>query len=251
MKDDITHFGYRKVSKSEKADLVGAVFSSVASRYDLMNDCMSLGVHRLWKRYAAWLCAVKSGQRILDLAGGTGDMALQLHAQLGGEGEIVIADISGEMLEAGRARLLDRGVVSGRKMGVSFVRCDAQTMPFGENRFDRVVLAFGLRNMVEKQRALAAVYHVLKPGGRFVILEFSKPAKWLEPLYDAWSFGVIPRLGRKLADDEGSYRYLVESIRMHPGQEELLGMMDKAGFERCRYFNLSHGIAAVHRGCKL
>ncbi len=244
---DTTHFGYRKVGKSEKAALVGDVFSSVAGRYDLMNDVMSLGVHRLWKRYAAWLCAARPGQRILDLAGGTGDMAAYLSARSGGDGEIVVADVNAEMLEAGRTRLLDRGPAAN----VSFVRCDAEAMPFGEDSFDRVVLAFGLRNMVNKQRALEDVYRVLKPGGRFIVVEFSKPARWLRPLYDAWSFGVIPRLGRKLAGDESGYRYLVESIRMHPGQETLLGMMREAGFDRCRYFNLSHGIVALHRGCKL
>ncbi len=247
MNDDTTHFGYRRVNRSEKAALVGDVFSSVASRYDLMNDAMSLGVHRLWKRYAAWLCAPRPGQRILDLAGGTGDMAMRLHARLGGEGEIVIADANAEMLAAGRARLLDRGVTAN----VSFVHCDAEAMPFEADSFDRVVLAFGLRNMADKRRALESVHRVLKPGGRFVVLEFSQPARWLQPAYDAWSFGVIPRLGRRLVGDEDSYRYLIESIRVHPGQEDLLGMMRDAGFERCRYFNLSHGIVALHRGCKL
>ena len=247
MNNDTTHFGYRKVSRSEKAALVDEVFSSVAGRYDLMNDCMSLGVHRLWKRHAAWLCAVTPGQRVLDLAGGTGDMSLQLHARLGDDGEIVIADANAEMLETGRARLLDRGVVRG----ISFVRCDAAMLPFEDDSFDRVVIAFGLRNMSDKQRALETVYRVLKPGGRFIVLEFSRPVCWLKPLYDVWSFGVIPRLGQHLAGDRDSYRYLVESIRVHPGQEQLLEMMRAVGFERCRYFNLSHGIAAVHRGCKL
>ena len=247
MKDGTTHFGYREVGRREKAALVGEVFSSVAGRYDLMNDLMSLGAHRLWKRYAAWLCAVRPGHRVLDLAGGTGDLTRYLYARLEGKGGVVVADLNPEMLEAGRARLLDRGVA----VNVSFVRCDAETMPFGEDSFDRVVLAFGLRNMADKQRALEAVYRVLKPGGRFIVLEFSRPSAWIEPLYDAWSFKVIPVLGRKFAGDEGSYRYLVESIRVHPDQQTLLGMMREAGFERCGYFNLSHGIVALHRGFKL
>lgn len=247
MKDDVTNFGYRKVGRAEKAALVGGVFSSVAKRYDLMNDLMSLGVHRLWKRYAVWLCAVRPGQRILDLAGGTGDVAALLHARLGGEGGIVVADVNAEMLEVGRARMLDRGLTEN----VSFVRCDAESMPFGEDAFDRVTLAFGLRNVTDKRRVLKNVHRVLKPGGRFLILEFSSPARWLRPWYDAWSFGVIPRLGRRLAGDEDSYRYLVESIRVHPSRGALLEMMRGAGFERCRCLKLSRGIVALHCGCKL
>ncbi len=247
MENDVTHFGYRKVGTTEKSALVGGVFSSVAKRYDLMNDATSLGIHRLWKRHAAWLCAVRPGQRVLDLAGGTGDLAALLHARLGGAGEIVVADVNAEMLEVGRARLLDRGVTQN----LAFVRCDAESMPFGEDSFDRVVLAFGLRNVTDKQRALEDVHRVLKPGGRFLILEFSKPTRWLRPLYDAWSFGVIPRLGRRLAGDENSYRYLVESIRVHPGRGALLKMMRRAGFERCRCFSLTQGIVALHLGCKL
>ena len=247
MNDDTTHFGYRRVGRHEKAALVDRVFSSVAGRYDLMNDAMSFGIHRLWKRYAAWLCAVRPGQRILDLAGGTGDMAIHLHSRLAGKGGIVVADVNADMLEAGRTRLLDRGLAAG----FSFVLCDAEAMSFGEDCFDRVVLAFGLRNMVDKQRVLEAVYRVLRPGGRFIILEFSKPKLWVRPLYDAWSFLAIPRLGRVLAEDENSYRYLVESIRVHPDQETLVAMMRDAGFERCGYFNLSHGIVALHRGFKL
>ena len=247
MESDTAYFGYRKTNKPEKAALIEGVFSSVAGRYDLMNDAMSLGVHRLWKRYAACLCAVRPGQYVLDLAGGTGDMAIHLHRRLGGVGGIVIADANAEMLKMARMRLMDLGLIKN----ISFVHCNAELMPFDEGIFDRVVLAFGLRNMVNKQRALEAVYRALKPGGRFVILEFSKPPRWLRPLYDAWSFGVIPLLGRKFVGDESSYRYLVESIRMHPGQQVLLNMMCEAGFERCRYFNLSQGIVAVHRGYKL
>ncbi len=242
-----THFGYREVGQTEKATLVDHVFSSVASRYDLMNDAMSLGIHRVWKRYAAWLCAVRPQHRILDLAGGTGDMTLRLHRRLDERGEIVVADINAEMLEMARTRLLDRGL----SRQISFVRCDAESLPFATGTFDRVVIAFGLRNMVNKQHALQSLHRALKPGGRLIILEFSRPRRWVRPLYDAWSFGVIPRLGKKIAGDEASYRYLVESIRMHPEQEALLAMMNQCGFSKCRYYNLSQGIVALHRGCKL
>ena len=247
MAEDKTHFGYREVGRAEKATLVNHVFSSVAERYDLMNDVMSLGIHRAWKRYAAWLCAVRPQHRVLDLAGGTGDMTLHLHRRLDERGEIVVADVNAGMLELARARLLDRGLYKQ----ISFVCCDAESLPFAKDIFDRVVIAFGLRNMVDKQRALQSVHRAIKPGGRLVILEFSRPRRWIQPLYDAWSFGVIPFLGRRVAGDETSYRYLVESIRMHPGQEALLAMMNRSGFKKCRYRNLSQGIVAVHHGYKL
>lgn len=247
MKRDTTHFGYQEVDRSRKASLVDSVFSSVAQRYDLMNDAMSLGIHRLWKRHTAWLCTVRPGHRVLDLAGGTGDMAIQLYRHLGDNGEIIIADANARMLEVGRARLLDRGM----SRQASFVRCNAETMPFGKEAFDRIVIAFGLRNMANKQHALEAVHRALKPGGKLIVLEFSKPGRLIQPLYDLWSFNVIPFLGRKLAESEDSYRYLVESIRMHPEQKTLLEIMNQAGFEKCHYLNLSQGIVAVHRGCKL
>ena len=247
MAEDKTHFGYRKIDRAEKPALVERVFSSVAQRYDLMNDAMSLGVHRVWKRYVAWLCAIRPQHRILDLAGGTGDMTLHLHRRLDERGKIVVADINAGMLERARTRLLDRGLSNL----VSFVRCDAESLPFAEDAFDRVVIAFGLRNMADKRRALRSVHRTLKPGGRLIVLEFSRPRRWIRPLYDAWSFEVIPLLGKGIAGDEASYRYLVESIRMHPEQEALLAMMKESGFERCRYRNLSQGIVAVHHGCKL
>ena len=242
-----THFGYQSVDASEKAGLVGRVFGSVAGRYDLMNDLMSFGVHRLWKRYAVELAAVRPGQRILDLAGGTGDLAHLVSKDLKGQGEVVVADINQHMLKLGRRRMID----AGQFKCLSFVRCDAELLPFLDDSFDCVIVGFGLRNMTNKQLALKTMYRVLKPGGRVIILEFSKVKPWLEPCYRAWSFAVIPHLGRLFAGDRDSYQYLVESIQVHPDQETLLGFMRKAGFERCQYFNLTQGICAVHKGYKL
>ena len=242
-----TWFGYQEVDKREKPRLVNEVFDSVADRYDLMNDLMSGGVHRLWKRYLSLLCAPRAGQHVLDLAGGTCDIALLLYPALRQRGEIVIADINAAMLEQGYRRMVDLGMVRG----VSFVQCDAETLCFNDNSFDTIVMSFGLRNVTDPMRALHAVRRVLKVGGHFLILEFSQVNSWLQPLYDAWSFKVLPRLGRWIANDEASYRYLAESIRRHPDQATLLAMMREAGFEKCQYFNLSQGIVAIHSGYKL
>lgn len=242
---DKTHFGFQQVDFTEKAGRVAQVFDSVASRYDLMNDLMSLGLHRLWKRFAIALCGVRSGDRILDLAGGTGDLARLLLPRVAPDGEVVLADINAAMLEQGRSRLLDAGL----HRGLHFVQVDAETLPFAEASFDCVTIAFGLRNVTLKERALAAMYRVLKPGGRLLVLEFSHPnLPGLQPIYDAYSFRVLPTMGRLVAGDADSYRYLAESIRMHPDQETLRSMMETAGFERCQYFNLTGGIVAAHRG---
>lgn len=244
---DTTHFGYQQVPLQEKARRVGDVFHSVAGRYDLMNDLMSLGIHRLWKRQAIELSGVRSGQRVLDLAGGTGDLAARFSRLVGPGGEVVIADINASMLAAGRSRLVDEGVVGN----VDYVQADAERLPFPDNHFHCISIAFGLRNVTNKEAALRSMYRVLKPGGRVIILEFSHPSvPGLKPLYDLYSFSALPVLGKLIAGDSASYRYLAESIRMHPDQETLKEMMEQAGFERCEYFNLSGGIVAIHRGFK-
>lgn len=245
--ESTTHFGYREVPTSAKTGLVGEVFRSVADRYDLMNDLMSLGVHRLWKRYAASMCGIRSGSRLLDVAGGSGDMTALLAPRVGTTGHVVLSDINDAMLDIGRARLIDRGIVGN----IDFVRADAEQLPFPDDYFDCVTIAFGLRNVTRIERALGSMFRVLKPGGRLVVLEFSRvTAAPLKPLYDAYSFNVLPLLGRVVAGDEASYRYLAESIRRHPDQETLKGMMGQAGFERVTYNNLSGGIVALHRGYK-
>ena len=239
-----THFGYEEVAEGDKASRVGEVFSSVAPRYDLMNDLMSFGLHRLWKRFTLLAARLRPGDRVLDLAGGTGDLARLALAR--GAGEVVVADVNPSMLALGRDRLLDRAPAAGR---LRFVCADAERLPFAPGSFDCVMMGFGLRNVTRIERALAAIRECLRPAGRFVVLEFSQltvPA--LRPLYDRYSFSVLPRIGRVVAGDADAYRYLVESIRMHPDQEALLGMMQAAGFRRCRYFNLSAGVVAVHRG---
>jgi demethylmenaquinone methyltransferase/2-methoxy-6-polyprenyl-1,4-benzoquinol methylase len=242
-----THFGYRDVPVDEKQKLVGEVFSSVAGKYDLMNDLMSLGVHRVWKRYFVSTAQVKRGDRVLDLAGGTGDVAVLLRQRVGETGEVVVGDINGDMLRVGRDRLTDRGLVRG----LSWVQCDAQALPFPDGGFDLVTIAFGLRNVTDKDAALREMLRVLRPGGQARVLEFSQvTAEWFRPVYDFHSFNVLPRLGAMIAGDEGSYRYLAESIRKHPPQRELQGMMEAAGFARCSYRNLSAGIVAVHTGYK-
>ncbi len=245
--DTTTHFGFREVPASAKAGMVGQVFSSVASRYDVMNDVMSLGIHRLWKRFTIGQAGVRTGQKVLDLAGGTGDLAAQFVAQAGPTGSVTVADINAAMLDVGRARFADRGLAGN----VEFVQANAECLPFPDKHFDCITIAFGLRNVTHIDAALASMYRVLKPGGRLLVLEFSKPVlPGLNAVYDAYSFHLLPKLGKLIANDEESYRYLVESIRKHPDQETIKGMMERAGFERAHYFNLSGGIVALHKGYK-
>lgn len=244
---DTTDFGYREVDRNEKAGLVGAVFDSVASRYDLMNDLMSGGIHRLWKRFTIELSAVRPGHTVLDIAGGTGDLAARFADLVGDEGTVVLADINESMLQVGRDKLLD----TGRLDGIGFVQADAQHLPFPDDCFDCVTIAFGLRNVTDKELALASMLRVIKPGGRLLVLEFSKPrSDLLGRLYDAYSFNVLPRLGRLVAGDADSYRYLAESIRVHPDQETLVEMMEDAGFSQCEYYDMTGGIVALHKGIK-
>jgi demethylmenaquinone methyltransferase/2-methoxy-6-polyprenyl-1,4-benzoquinol methylase len=247
-KSDTTHFGYREVPAAEKSNLVADVFRSVAGRYDLMNDLMSVGIHRFWKRYAVAMTNARPGQRVLDVAGGSGDMTALLVERVGSSGRVVLSDINDAMLEVGRARLADQGIAGN----VDFVRADAERLSFPDDYFDCVTIAFGLRNVTHVDRALQSMYRVLKPGGCLVVLEFSRVTREpLRRLYDVYSFNILPLLGRIVADDEGSYRYLAESIRRHPDQETLTRMMEQAGFERVRYHNLSAGVVAVHKGYKL
>ncbi len=242
---NVTSFGYRDVPIGEKRKLVGDVFSSVARSYDRMNDLMSLGVHRLWKRYFVGTSGVKRGDAVLDLAGGTGDIAALLHERVGMDGRVVLGDINGDMLGVGRDRLTDRGLVAG----IDYVQCNAEALPFPDRSFDLVTIAFGLRNVTDKAAALHQMHRVLKIGGRALVLEFSEvKADWFKPIYDFHSFQVLPRLGRLFAKDADSYRYLAESIRMHPAQDALKEMMEEAGFARCAYRNLSGGIVAIHSG---
>ena len=243
-----THFGFEDVPVEEKARRVAAVFDSVASRYDLMNDLMSLGIHRLWKRFAVQLTGVRAGQRVLDLASGTGDLAARLAGLVGPEGTVVMSDINAAMLSRGRDRMLD----DGRAGNVRYAQLDAEALPFPDGSFDCVTIGFGLRNVTHKERALAEMHRVLRPGGRALVLEFSHPTTApLKAAYDLYSFQVLPRLGRLVASDEASYRYLAESIRMHPDQQTLKAMMEAAGFERCDVHNLTGGVVAVHRGFRL
>ncbi|MGM0434847.1 MAG: bifunctional demethylmenaquinone methyltransferase/2-methoxy-6-polyprenyl-1,4-benzoquinol methylase UbiE [Pseudomonadota bacterium] len=244
---DTTHFGYHEVPKQEKAKRVGQVFSSVASRYDLMNDLMSMGIHRLWKRFTIELSSVRPGHRILDIAGGTGDLTMQFADRVGTQGEVVLADINQEMLEVGRERLIDRGY-AGR---VDYVQANAECLPFPDSYFNAVSIAFGLRNVTDKDLALREMTRVLKPGGKLLILEFSKPVNpLLNKAYDTYSFTALPLMGRLVAGDSESYKYLAESIRMHPDQETLKGMMEDAGLVQCKYHNMTGGIVALHAGIK-
>ncbi|MDD3518945.1 MAG: bifunctional demethylmenaquinone methyltransferase/2-methoxy-6-polyprenyl-1,4-benzoquinol methylase UbiE [Chromatiales bacterium] len=243
-----TDFGFRQVPVEEKAARVAEVFHSVADRYDLMNDLMSLGIHRLWKRYVVELAGVRPGWRVLDLAGGTGDLASKFARRVGDRGEVVLCDINASMLARGRARLTDEGLVGNLR----YAQGDAQCLPFPDNHFDLVTIAFGLRNVTDKDAALRSILRVLKPGGRLLVLEFSKPVlPGLKPFYDLYSFKALPLMGKLVTGDAESYRYLAESIRMHPDQETLRTMMENAGYGRCEFFNLTGGIVAVHRGFKL
>ncbi len=239
-----THFGYQQVREDEKAERVAGVFDSVATRYDLMNDLMSGGLHRLWKAFAVAKSGVRAGSRVLDVAGGSGDLARAFVKRAGAQGEVWLTDINHAMLGVGRDRMLDAGAV------VPLAQCDAEALPFPADHFDCVSVAFGLRNMTHKDRALAEMRRVLRPGGRLLVLEFSKVAKPLAPAYDWYSFKVLPWIGRRVAKDEAAYRYLAESIRMHPDQAELKAMMEQAGLESVEYWNLAAGVVALHRGFK-
>jgi demethylmenaquinone methyltransferase/2-methoxy-6-polyprenyl-1,4-benzoquinol methylase len=244
MRDQKTHFGFEQVAEGEKAQRVAQVFSSVASRYDLMNDLMSLGLHRLWKVFTVETAAVRPGERVLDVAGGTGDLAKAFARRVGPTGEVWLTDINGAMLGVGRDRLADAGRL------IPVAQCDAEKLPFPDNHFDCVTVAFGLRNMTHKDRALAEMRRVLRPGGRLLVLEFSRVWKPLSPAYDFYSFKVLPWLGQRVANDADSYRYLAESIRVHPDQDTLKEIMELAGLERVEFFNLSAGVVALHRGYK-
>jgi demethylmenaquinone methyltransferase/2-methoxy-6-polyprenyl-1,4-benzoquinol methylase len=239
-----THFGFENVDEDGKATRVAGVFSSVAARYDLMNDLMSAGLHRIWKRFAVELSGVREGARILDVAGGTGDVARLLARRAGESGQVWLTDINADMLARGRDRLIDAG------HALPAVRCDAEKLPYPADYFDCVSVAFGLRNMTHKEAALSEMLRVLRPGGRLLVLEFSRVWKPLKPVYDAYSFRILPMLGKLIANDADSYRYLAESIRMHPSQSELADMLRDAGFDRVDYFNLSAGVVALHRGFK-
>jgi demethylmenaquinone methyltransferase/2-methoxy-6-polyprenyl-1,4-benzoquinol methylase len=247
-KTDTTHFGYRDVPEADKARLVGEVFTSVARKYDVMNDLMSFGIHRLWKRYFVGTSGVREGDRVLDLAGGTGDIAALLLPKVGTRGRVVVGDINGDMLRVGRNRLLDRGLLRG----LDWSQMDAEALPFPDKTFDCVTMAFGLRNVTHKERALREIHRVLKIGGRALVLEFSAlRSELLKPLYDFHSFQILPRIGHLFAGDEASYRYLAESIRKHPDQDTLKAMMETTGFECVDVRNLSAGIVAIHRGYRV
>jgi demethylmenaquinone methyltransferase/2-methoxy-6-polyprenyl-1,4-benzoquinol methylase len=240
-----THFGFETVAEEDKAKRVAGVFTSVAGKYDVMNDLMSAGLHRIWKRFAVGVSGVRQGQRVLDVAGGSADLSRLFLKEVGGTGQVVLTDINNAMLRVGRNRLLDDGIAT------PVTQCDAEHLPFPDEYFDCVSIAFGLRNVTHKDAALREMRRVLKPGGRVIVLEFSKVAKPLERAYDLYSFKLLPRIGQLIANDADSYRYLAESIRMHPGQEELKKMMEDAGLERVEYFNLTGGVVAVHRGYKM
>jgi len=242
-----THFGYQQVPVEEKANKVAEVFHSVANKYDIMNDLMSLGIHRLWKRITIELSAVRSGQRVLDVAGGTGDLTRHFSRLVGTQGQVVLSDINNSMLNVGRDRLLNQGCSNN----VRYVQANAECLPFADNSFDCVSIAFGLRNVTDKEAALGSLARVLKPGGRLLVLEFSKPRNPLfSKVYDAYSFSLLPAIGKVVTGDADSYRYLAESIRMHPDQETLKQMMEEAGLTRCEYHNMTGGVVAVHKGLK-
>ena len=246
-REELTDFGYQQIPLAEKAQKVASVFTSVADKYDIMNDLMSLGIHRLWKRFTLELASVRAGQKVLDIAGGTGDLAAKFARQVGQEGMVTLADINQAMLEKGRDRFMNKGLVNN----INYVQANAEDLPFADNSFDVITMAFGLRNVSRKEKALQSIYRVLVPGGKALILEFSKPTSaLLQPIYDAYSFHLLPLLGKLVAGDSESYRYLAESIRKHPDQATLKAMMVAAGFENCDYHNLSGGIVAIHKGYK-
>ncbi len=242
-----THFGFQEVPTAEKAERVAGVFHSVANKYDLMNDLMSGGIHRIWKRFTIEVSAVRPGHKVLDIAGGTGDLAYQFSKLVGSEGQVILSDINSSMLNVGRDRLIDRGVNNN----VQYAQLDAQYLPFADDTFDCITIAFGLRNVTDKDLALRSMLRVLKPGGRLLVLEFSKPKNsLLEKVYDQYSFRVLPLMGKLITNDADSYRYLAESIRMHPDQETLKTMMDTAGFANTEFYNMTGGIVALHKGIK-
>ena len=245
--ENSTDFGFTRVARDAKAGMVRGVFDSVASRYDLMNDLMSGGIHRLWKRFTIELSAARPGQTVLDIAGGTGDLAARFSRHVGPEGKVILADINAAMLEVGRDRLIDKGAAGN----IEVVQADAQALPFEDNSIDCITIAFGLRNVTSKEMALRSMLRVLRPGGRLLVLEFSKPTSpLLGKIYDQYSFQILPAMGRLIAQDADSYRYLAESIRKHPDQETLMDLMRDAGFAECQYHNMTGGIVAVHRGLK-
>lgn len=245
--DDKTHFGFQTVDKDKKQDMVAGVFHSVAAKYDVMNDLMSFGVHRLWKRFTIDASAVRPGNKVLDLAGGTGDLTRKFSQAVGEKGQVILADINDSMIKVGREKLRNLGVIGN----VEYVQANAEALPFAENTFDIVTIAFGLRNVTNKDNALASIFRVLKPGGRLLVLEFSKPEQdWLNKAYDFYSFNILPNMGQLVANDKESYQYLSESIRMHPDQETLKQMMQDVGFDQVTYTNLTGGIVALHKGFK-
>lgn len=248
MKKGKTHFGFQEVDENKKESLVADVFSSVAGKYDVMNDVMSFGIHRIWKKIALNQTGLKKGQHALDVAGGTGDLTYTLSQQVGPTGKVILSDINPDMLEQGRQRLIDRGIAGN----VEFVEANAEDLPFDDNQFHAITIAFGLRNVTNHSKALSSMFRVLKPGGRLLVLEFSKPVvPGLNKAYDFYSFNVLPKIGKLIANDSKSYQYLAESIRMFPDQETLKSLMQKAGFERCTFHNMSGGIVALHKGFKL
>lgn len=248
MSDNKTHFGYQSVDSDAKAGMVGQVFDSVAAKYDVMNDLMSFGVHRVWKRFTIDQAGVRPGQCILDIAGGTGDLAAQFSRRVGQNGQVVLADINASMLRTGRDKLFDSGLVGN----IDYAQANAEVLPFADDSFDCITIAFGLRNVTDKDKALASMNRVLKPGGRLLVLEFSKPVlPLLSKAYDAYSFTALPLMGKLVANDADSYRYLAESIRMHPDQDTLKDMMSDAGFMKTVYHNLTGGVVALHKGYKV
>ena len=244
---ETTHFGFSEVPLQDKVGRVAGVFHSVAAKYDVMNDLMSMGIHRLWKRQTIEMSGVRTGHKVLDLAGGTGDLTFKFSEIVGPEGQVILADINDSMIKVGRDKLIDKGVVGN----VNYVQANAESLPFPDNTFDCITIAFGLRNVTDKQAALESMARVLKPGGRLLVLEFSKTDNpMLTKVYDTYSFNILPKIGKLIADDEESYRYLAESIRMHPDQETLKGMMEQAGLVNCRFHNMTGGIVALHFGMK-